>query len=57
MWADLQETFYIVLGPFVADLLLPGLVAAGIILSVVMALSRWWRPALPVRIVRDRDEI
>jgi len=44
MWADLQETFYVTLGPFIGDLLLPVFIAAGLLLAMLMSTARFWRP-------------
>ena len=54
MWADVQETFLIVLGPFINDILLPVFVAAGVIIAILTPFSRFWRPYLKVDIVKDR---
>lgn len=51
LWADLQEAFYLLLGPYIVGLLLPLFVSAGIVLAVVMAGARWWRPLEKVAIV------
>ena len=56
MWADLQQVFYIVLGQYIAELLLPLFVAAGLILAIVMSFSRFWRPEQRVRAIIKRDE-
>lgn len=40
MWIDLQETFYIVLAPFIFYLLLPAFVAGGITLGLVMLIMK-----------------
>lgn len=44
MWADLQEAFVLLYGPFIQDILLPVFVAAGIVLAIVFPLSRFWEP-------------
>lgn len=44
LWSDLQEAFYLLLGPYIVGLLLPVFVAAGLLLSVLMATSKFWRP-------------
>lgn len=44
MWPDLQETFYLLLGPFILSLLLPVFLVAGILLAALMAVSKFWRP-------------
>jgi len=44
MWPDLQETFYLLLGPFILSLLLPVFLVAGILLAALMSLSKFWRP-------------
>ena len=38
MWSDLQQTFYICLGPFFAYLLLPAMGAAGVLIAIHEAL-------------------
>ena len=44
MWADLQETFYLCLGPLIVGLILPVYVGVGILLAVAMAVQWLWRP-------------
>jgi len=43
LWQDLQEIFYLTIGPFVVYLLLPVFTAAGVILAGFMGFSRLWR--------------
>jgi hypothetical protein len=56
LWADLQETFYITMGPFLGYLLLPAFVAAGMLLAILMSVSRFWRPMPKVQAVIKREE-
>jgi len=59
MWADLQETFYLCLGPLIVGLILPLFISAGIILAILMAISWLWRPLEQVMVIRrgsDADE-
>lgn len=51
LWADLQETFYICLGPFVGYLLLPVFIAAGLFLAVLMTTARFWRPNETIEVI------
>ena len=44
MWADLQQAFYITFAPFIASILLPVFMAAGLLLAMLMATARYWRP-------------
>lgn len=55
-WADLQETFFLLLGPYITGLLLPVFGGAGVLLAVVMAAARWWKPLPKVAIVSGRDD-
>lgn len=43
MWSDLQEAFYVLFAPFIASLLLPLFVAAGIGLAVSMVIIERFR--------------
>ena len=56
LWADLQEVFYILLGDFIARLLLPVFIAAGLLLSILMSIAKFWRPAQPVEITNWKQE-
>lgn len=44
MWADMQEAFYITFSPFIASILLPLFIAGGLLLAMLMATARFWRP-------------
>lgn len=57
MWADLQEAFYILFGPFIASILLPVFIAAGLLMAMLMATARFWRPKdhIEVTIVGRQD--
>lgn len=50
MWADVQETFFILLAPYIQNVLLPVFVAAGVILAFAMPLSRFWEPTQKVEL-------
>lgn len=60
MWTDLQETFYIIAAPFIANLLLPVFISAGLLLAILMSVQRFWRPQERVEITKfpapPRDE-
>lgn len=56
LWPDLQETFYLLFGPYIAGLLLPVFIAAGLMLAILMSFSRLWRPVQKVELVRKPDE-
>lgn len=56
LWPDLQETFYLLLGPYIAGLLLPAFIAAGLLLAILMSFSRFWRPREQVDAVIQRRE-
>ena len=43
MWGDLQETAYIVLGPFLVYLLLPVWVAIGLLIAVIKAIQKLFK--------------
>ena len=55
LWADLQEVFYILLGDFIARLLLPVFIAAGLLLSILMSIAKFWRPPMQVEINRQQE--
>ncbi len=57
MWNDLQEAFFILLGPFIQNILLPVFIAAGVLLALFMPLVRFWQPTEKVRVDAgwDRD--
>jgi 4-amino-4-deoxy-L-arabinose transferase-like glycosyltransferase len=56
LWLDLQETFYILFGPYIAGILLPVFIAGGLVLAILMSFSRYWRKPEKVEIARNRDE-
>lgn len=56
LWPDLQETFYLLLGPYLAGLLLPVFIGSGLLLAVLMSFSRFWRPREQVDVVIQRRE-
>lgn len=51
MWSDLQESFYLTLGPLIIGLILPLFGGAGIVIAILMSISWFWRPLDRVRIV------
>lgn len=53
-WPDLQETFYLLLGPYIVGLLLPLFGATSIVLAVLMAVSRYWRPLERIAVIYGR---
>ena len=55
MEQDLQQAFYILYGAYIAYLLLPVFIAAGLLLAALMTLARYWRPVEKVEI-SGRDE-
>ncbi|NJN95681.1 MAG: hypothetical protein HC875_17000 [Anaerolineales bacterium] len=59
MWNDLQQTFFITLGPFIQNILLPVFIAAGVLLALLMPLARFWKPTEKIKLdpgwERDRD--
>ncbi len=56
LWPDLQETFYILLGPYIASLLLPVFIGSGLLIAVLMSFSRFWRPKEVIEVKMSRDE-
>jgi hypothetical protein len=50
MWTDLQEAFFIVLGPFIQNILLPVFIAAGVLLALLMPLARFWEPTQKIEL-------
>ena len=56
LWPDLQEVFYLLLGPFIASLLLPVFIGAGLLLAVLMSFSRFWRPKEFLEVKINREE-
>lgn len=56
LWPDLQETFYLLLGPFIASLLLPVFMGAGLVLAILMSFSRFWRPKEVLEVKINREE-
>lgn len=56
LWPDLQETFYLLLGPYIGGLLLPVFIGSGLALAILMSFSRFWRPREQVDAVIQRRE-
>ena len=56
LWPDLQETFFLLLGPFIAALLLPVFIGSGLLLAVLMSFSRFWRPTEKLEVKMSREE-
>jgi len=56
MWADLQETFYLLLGPLIVGLLLPMFAVGGILMAILMAISWLWRPPKEVVIIGRKSD-
>jgi hypothetical protein len=56
LWPDLQETFFLLLGPFIASLLLPVFIGSGLLLAILMSFSRFWRPAEKMEVKISREE-
>lgn len=56
MWADLQETFYLTMGPFIGYFLLPVFMGSGAVVAVFMALSRYWHRPEKVILVKGDDD-
>jgi hypothetical protein len=56
LWPDLQETFYLLLGPYIASLLLPVFIGTGLLLAVLMSFSRFWRPKEILEVKMSREE-
>jgi len=56
IWADLQEVFYILLGDYIARLLLPVFITAGLLLSILMTLERFWRQPVKTEVTNWRQE-
>jgi hypothetical protein len=56
IWADLQEVFYILLGDYIARLLLPVFITAGLMLSILMTLEKFWRPPVKTEITNWRQD-
>lgn len=55
LWADLQEAFYLLLGPYIVGLLLPIFGATCIVLAVLMAAAKYWRPLERVAVIWGRQ--
>jgi hypothetical protein len=55
-WPDIQETFYLLLGPYIASILLPVFIAAGLLIAGLMSISGYWRPPEKVEVSQDRSE-
>lgn len=56
LWPDLQETFFLLLGPFIAALLLPVFIGSGLLLAILMSFSRFWRPTEKLEVKMSREE-
>ncbi len=56
LWPDLQETFFLLLGPFIASLLLPVFVGTGLLLAILMSFARFWRPPEKIEVKMSREE-
>lgn len=56
MWADLQETFYLVLGPCILGLILPLFAAGGILIALLMATAWAWRPLDRTVMINRRND-
>ena len=57
LWSDIQEAFYIIFSPFIVGVVLPLYIAAGVILAVLMAAQRFWRPlSRVIAIVRQGQD-
>lgn len=56
LWPDLQETFFLLLGPFIASLLLPVFIGSGLLLAILMSFSRFWRPKEVIEVKMNREE-
>jgi hypothetical protein len=56
LWPDLQETVYLLLGPFIASLLLPVFIGSGLLLAILMSFSRFWRPKEVLEVKINREE-
>lgn len=56
LWPDLQETFYLLLGPYIASLLLPVFIGSGLLIAILMSFSRLWRPKEVIEVKISREE-
>ncbi|MCL4295256.1 MAG: hypothetical protein KJ077_05990 [Anaerolineae bacterium] len=56
LWPDLQETFFLLLGPYIAALLLPVFIGSGLVLAILMSFSRFWRPKEVIEVKMNREE-
>lgn len=50
MWDDLQQTFFILYGPFIYALILPVFVGSGVIIAFWMSIDRFWRPKEKIQV-------
>jgi hypothetical protein len=41
---DIQQAFYLVVGPYITGFLLPVVLGSGLLLALLMATARFWRP-------------
>ena len=42
--SDLQQAFFLLVGPFLLYFLLPVFLGGGLLLALLMATARFWRP-------------
>jgi hypothetical protein len=56
VWQDFQEAFYILFGPYLAGLLLPVFIAAGLLLAMLMSVAKFWRPIEKVEVTWSRED-
>lgn len=56
MWIDLQEAFYLVMGPFIVTLLLPVFIGGGLVVTAIMMTSRFWRPRDKIEVIITHDD-
>ncbi len=55
MWIDLQEAFYLALGPFIVSILLPLFVGGGLVTAAIMVTSRFWQRRQKIDVVLSHD--
>ncbi len=51
LFIDLQETFYILFGPYIVYVVLPLWGGIGIVLAVLLAVQNFWRPLSRIRVI------
>jgi len=56
MWIDLQEAFYLALGPFIVSILLPLFVGGGLVAAAIMVTSRFWQRRQKIDVVLSHDD-